>query len=89
MDGGSGWSWQGNEDVAQAFASEGSQELHGPEVLADMKEYLRLLIMCMHFSKKPFPGFLKATGLTPDQVLLEEGKAGVCDFIQGRILSCS
>lgn len=37
--------------------------------------------MCMHFSKKPFPNFLEAIGFKSNQVLLEEGKAGVRNLL--------
>ena len=68
---------QGLWNVASVFAADETQELQGPLVLAEMKELLRLLTVCMHFSKKTFPAFLEATGFTRDQVLLEEGRAGV------------
>jgi hypothetical protein len=35
----------------------------------------------MHFSKKPFLNFLAAVGFESNQVLLEEGKAGVRDLL--------
>jgi len=63
--------------VAEAFINEESQLIHGPNILNELREYLRVLIMCIHFSKKPFPNFLEATGFKSDQVLHEEGKAGV------------
>lgn len=63
--------------MAGVFAADESKQLHGPAVLADMKELLRLLTVCIHFSKKTFPQFLEVTGFTRDQVLLEEGRAGV------------
>lgn len=50
-------------------------------MLSELREYLRVLIMCMHFSKKPFPLFLEAIGFNVDQVLLEEGKAGVRNLL--------
>lgn len=68
---------QGQWDVAGVFAADESKQLHGPAVLADMKELLRLLTVCIHFSKKTFPQFLEVTGFTRDQVLLEEGRAGL------------
>jgi hypothetical protein len=68
---------QGLWNVASVFAADETQELQGPLVLAEMKDLLRLLTVCMHFSKKTFPAFLEATGFTRDQVLLEEGRAGV------------
>lgn len=68
---------QGQLNVASVFGADENQQLHGPAVLADMKELLSLLTICNHFSKKTFPQFLEVTGFTRDQVLLEEGRAGV------------
>lgn len=68
---------QGQLNVASVFGADENQQLHGSSVLADMKELLRLLTICIHFSKKTFPQFLEVTGFTRDQVLLEEGRAGV------------
>jgi hypothetical protein len=58
--------------------SEKSEELKGPEILAEIKEFIHLITVCMHFSKKPFPQFLEATGYSQECVLLQEAKAGVC-----------
>lgn len=63
--------------MAEAFINEESQLVNGPNILNELREYLRVLLMCMHFSKKPFPNFLEAIGFKIDQVLHEEGKAGV------------
>ena len=72
---------QGQLNVASVFGADDSQQLHGPDVMAEMKELLRLLTICIHFSKKTFPQFLEVTEFTKDQVLLEEGRAGVrCVF---------
>jgi hypothetical protein len=68
---------QGQLNVASVFGGDDTQQLHGADVLAEMKELLRLLTMCIHFSKKTFPHFLKVTEFTRDQVLLEEGRAAV------------
>ncbi|KAG6541401.1 hypothetical protein Mapa_017179 [Marchantia paleacea] len=68
---------QGHFHVAGVFAGGNSKQLKGPVVIVELKELLRLLVVCMHFSKKPFPLFLEATGYTRDQVLLQEGKAGL------------
>lgn len=68
---------QGQLNVASVFGADDAQQLQGPDVLADMKELLRLLTICIHFSKKTFPQFLEITEFTRDQVLLEEGRAGV------------
>ncbi len=71
--------WQGQLHVAGVYAGGENQQLHGPGVLIEMRELLRLLTLCMHFSKKSFPLFLEASGFKADQVLLQEGKAGVRD----------
>jgi len=63
--------------VAKAFINEESQQINGPSILDELREYLRVLLICMHFSKKSFPNFLEAIGFKSDQVLHEEGKAGV------------
>ncbi|KAL3692219.1 hypothetical protein R1sor_005870 [Riccia sorocarpa] len=68
---------QGHLHVAGVFAGEGNTRLKGPLVIAELKELLRLLLGCMHFSKKPFPMFLEATGYSKDHVLVQEGKAGL------------
>ncbi|XP_024376472.1 uncharacterized protein [Physcomitrium patens] len=68
---------QGQLNVASVFAADENQQLRGPAVVGEMKELLRLLTVCMHFSKKTFPHFLEVTGFTRDQVLLEEGRAGL------------
>ncbi len=65
--------------MAGVYAGGQNQQLHGPGVLIEMQELLRLLTLCMHFSKKSFPLFLEASGFKADQVLLQEGKAGVRD----------
>ncbi|CAM6057870.1 unnamed protein product [Sphagnum tenellum] len=68
---------QGQLHVAGVYAGGENQQLHGPGVLIEMRELLRLLTLCMHFSKKSFPLFLEASGFKADQVLLQEGKAGL------------
>ncbi|CAK9204453.1 unnamed protein product [Sphagnum jensenii] len=68
---------QGQLHVAGVYAGGENQQLHGPGVLIEMRELLRLLTLCMHFSKKSFPLFLEASGYKTDQVLLQEGKAGL------------
>lgn len=47
------------------------------KVIADLKYLLNLLTLCWHFSKKPFPLFLEATGYTMEDVLMQEPKAGI------------
>ena len=68
---------QGNLQVASVYASSNCVQLKGPEVIEELYSLLRLLTLCMYFSKKPFPVFLEAAGLSPDDVLLQKPKAGV------------
>lgn len=63
--------------VASVYAGEDSQELKGPAIVAELRDLLNLLSICIHFSKKPFPLFLEATGYSKEQVLLQEPKAGL------------
>ncbi|CAM6090717.1 unnamed protein product [Calypogeia fissa] len=68
---------QGHFHVAGVFAGEDSTQLAGPGIAAELKELLRLVVICMNFSKKPYPLFLEITGFTSDDVLIQEGKAGI------------
>jgi hypothetical protein len=68
---------QGNLSVASIYARDESVELKGAEVIADLKYLLNLLTLCWHFSKKPFPLFLEATGYSTEDVLIQEPKAGI------------
>lgn len=68
---------QGNLHVASIYAGEESVPLKGAEIVAELKYLLNLLNLCWHFSKKPFPLFLEATGYSQDDVLLQKPKAGV------------
>lgn len=68
---------QGHLQATSIYTGEGSDELRGEEVLAELKELLILLSACIHFSKKPFPVFLEVTGYSQDCVLLQEPKAGL------------
>ncbi|KAG2243516.1 hypothetical protein Bca52824_094636 [Brassica carinata] len=68
---------QGLLHVDRVFGGEDSVELKGPEVADELKYYLRLLTLCWHFSKKPFPLFLEETGFAKDNVLIHEPKAGI------------
>lgn len=68
---------QGHLHVASVYAGEDSQELKGPAIVAELNDLLNLLTICIHFSKKPFPLFLEATGYSKEQVLLQEPKAGL------------
>lgn len=68
---------QGNVSVASIYAGDGSVELKGAPVVTDLKYLLNLLTLCWHFSKKPFPLFLEATGYSMEDVLMQEPKAGI------------
>ncbi|KAJ4754265.1 hypothetical protein LUZ62_088670 [Rhynchospora pubera] len=68
---------QGNLPVASIYAGNESIELTGVTVIEELKYLLDLLILCWHFSKKPFPLFLEATGYSNDDVILQEPKAGI------------
>ncbi|KAL6635236.1 hypothetical protein ACP70R_027907 [Stipagrostis hirtigluma subsp. patula] len=69
---------QGNLSVASIYAGDDSSvELKGAGVIADLKYLLNLLTLCWHFSKKPFPLFLEATGYSAEDVLMQEPKAGI------------
>uniref|UniRef100_A0A0D9VLU1 Fungal lipase-like domain-containing protein n=1 Tax=Leersia perrieri TaxID=77586 RepID=A0A0D9VLU1_9ORYZ len=68
---------QGNVPVASIYAGDDSVELKGDPVIADLKYLLNLLTLCWHFSKKPFPLFLEATGYSSEDVLMQEPKAGI------------
>lgn len=52
-------------------------QLKGPEIIAELKHLLRLLTLCMLFSKKPFPVFLESAGFSEADVLLQKPKAAV------------
>ncbi|RRT57458.1 hypothetical protein BHE74_00041343, partial [Ensete ventricosum] len=71
------FSLQGNLHVAKTYAGNGSIQLRGAQVIAELKDLLNLLTLCWHFSKKPFPLFLEATGYSQDDVVLQEPKAGI------------
>uniref|UniRef100_A0A453PT20 Fungal lipase-like domain-containing protein n=1 Tax=Aegilops tauschii subsp. strangulata TaxID=200361 RepID=A0A453PT20_AEGTS len=68
---------QGNLSVASIYAGDDSVELKGASVVTDLKYLLNLLTLCWHFSKKPFPLFLEATGYSTEDVLMQEPKAGI------------
>ncbi|KAL4565222.1 hypothetical protein LXL04_029308 [Taraxacum kok-saghyz] len=68
---------QGNVQVASVYAGENSIQLKGPEIIAELKHCLRLLTLCMLFSKKPFPVFLESAGFSEADVLLHKPKAGL------------
>ncbi|KAJ9537104.1 hypothetical protein OSB04_029837 [Centaurea solstitialis] len=68
---------QGNVQVASVYAGENSIELKGPGIIEELKQYLKLLTLCMLFSKKPFPVFLESAGYSEADVLLQSPKAGL------------
>ncbi|XP_043720319.1 uncharacterized protein LOC122667906 [Telopea speciosissima] len=68
---------QGNLHVASVFGGKDSLELRGSQITAELKYLLKLLTLCWHFSKKPFPLFLEETGYSEEDVLLQEPKAGI------------
>ncbi|KAB2625186.1 hypothetical protein D8674_016846 [Pyrus ussuriensis x Pyrus communis] len=67
---------QGNLQVASVYAGSGSVQLKGSEIVEELKYYLKLLTLCMLFSKKPFPVFLESGGFSQEDVLLQKPKAG-------------
>ncbi|KAJ8766854.1 hypothetical protein K2173_009160 [Erythroxylum novogranatense] len=68
---------QGNLHVASVYAGSNCLQLKGQEIIAELQNLLRLLTLCMFFSKKPFPVFLEAAGYSLDDVLLQKPKAGI------------
>jgi len=68
---------QGDYQVDSEFCGNDSVQLKGSEITAELKYLLKLLTLCWHFSKKPFPLFLEETGYDEENVLLREAKAGV------------
>lgn len=68
---------QGNVHVASVYAGENSIQLKGPEIITELKLYLRLLTLGILFSKKPFPVFLESAGFSEADVLLQKPKAGL------------
>ncbi|KAA8548974.1 hypothetical protein F0562_000658 [Nyssa sinensis] len=68
---------QGNLQVASVYAGENCVQLEGPGIIAELNHYLRLLTLCMLFSKKPFPVFLESAGYSDVDVILQKPKAGL------------
>lgn len=68
---------QGSQQVASVYAGESSVELKGPEIIALLYHYLKLLTLCYLFSKKQFAVFLESTGYSQADVLLQKPKAGL------------
>ncbi|KAL9277193.1 hypothetical protein ACSQ67_025260 [Phaseolus vulgaris] len=69
--------------VASVYGGSGCVELKGPEVVADLEKLLRLLTLCMLFSKKLFPQFLDSVGFSQDHVLLHSPKVEVLTCPEG------
>jgi hypothetical protein len=69
---------QGNLQVASVYAGNDCIQLKGPEVVVELNIFLRLLTLCMLFSKKKFPVFLESAGYSEEDVLLHKPKAEVC-----------
>ncbi|TQD76160.1 hypothetical protein C1H46_038301 [Malus baccata] len=68
---------QGNLQVASVYAGSDSVQLKGSGIIEELKYYLKLLTLCMLFSKKPFPVFLESGGFSQEDVLLQKPKAGI------------
>nr|POE64569.1 sn1-specific diacylglycerol lipase alpha [Quercus suber] len=69
---------QGQLHVGSVFGGKDSLRLEGgPDKTVELRCHLKLLTLCWHFSKKPFPVFLKETGYSAENVLLQEPKAGI------------
>ncbi|KAK7264667.1 hypothetical protein RJT34_32277 [Clitoria ternatea] len=66
---------QGDLAVGSVYGGSGCVELKGGEVVAELHALLRLLTLCMLFSKKPFHVFLHSAGFSMDDVLLHQPKA--------------
>ncbi|XP_008795800.2 uncharacterized protein LOC103711439 [Phoenix dactylifera] len=68
---------QGNLHVASTYAGGNCVQLKGPEIMAELIHLLRLLNLCILFSKKSFPVFLESASYALEDVLLQEPKAGL------------
>ncbi|KAK4586603.1 hypothetical protein RGQ29_023669 [Quercus rubra] len=68
---------QGNLHVASVYAGSNCIQLKGPEIVAELNKFLRLLTLCMYFSKKPFPVFLESAGYSHEDVLFQKPKAAL------------
>ncbi|KAE8679932.1 putative Chaperone DnaJ-domain superfamily protein [Hibiscus syriacus] len=66
---------QGNFQVASVYGGDNCLELNGEEIKKELNNLLRLLTLCMLFSKKPFPVFLDSAGHSQEDVLLHKPKA--------------
>ncbi|KAH7666686.1 putative lipase/calmodulin-binding heat-shock protein [Dioscorea alata] len=68
---------QGNLHVARVYAGSDCVQLKGPGIMLELIHLLRLLNLCLLFSKKPFYMFLETAGYSQADVLLQEAKAGL------------
>ncbi|KAM0947634.1 putative fungal lipase-like domain, mono-/di-acylglycerol lipase, alpha/Beta hydrolase [Dioscorea sansibarensis] len=68
---------QGNLHVARVYAGSDCIQLKGPGIMLELIHLLRLLNLCLLFSKKPFYMFLETAGYSQADVLLQEAKAGL------------
>ncbi|BFG15033.1 hypothetical protein CerSpe_013060 [Prunus speciosa] len=68
---------QGNLQVASVYAGSDTVQLKGSGIIEELHYYLKLLTLCMLFSKKPFPVFLESGGFSQEDVLLQKPKAGL------------
>lgn len=68
---------QGNVHIATVYGGKDCFQLRGTDIVAELRDLLKLLTLCWHFSKKPFPLFLEETGYSEEKVLLQEPKAGI------------
>ncbi|XP_039136654.1 uncharacterized protein LOC120273972 [Dioscorea cayenensis subsp. rotundata] len=68
---------QGNLHVARVYAGSDCVQLNGPGIMLELIHLLRLLNLCLLFSKKPFYLFLETAGYSQADVLLQEAKAGL------------
>lgn len=69
---------QGNVQVASVYAGSNCIQLKGQDIVAELNKFLRLVTLCMLFSKKPFPVFLESAGYSQEDVLFQKPKAAVC-----------
>ena len=77
---------QGNLHVARVYAGSDCIQLKGPGIMLELIHLLRLLNLCLLFSKKPFYMFLETAGYSQADVLLQEAKAGVRKYYSFFIL---
>lgn len=68
---------QGNLEVVSLYAGSNCVQLKSPDMIVELNNFLKLLTLCILFSKKPFPVFLDTGGYTQSDVLLQKPKAGV------------